>query len=216
MISPAQDNTPRGPVARLARLVLAHRRLVILAWALMLPVGILAAGQVSKRLSIDFSLPGQPGYEAAQKITRLYGNGGDTVPTVIVVTVPAGQTVRGERAQLTRAFDRARAAAPRSRIVDLTSTGDRRFITANGRTTFAIIYTRRRSFSAPATPRAVLPAVSSALPGADVQATGLNQLASGGSSKGPGVLAETLIGAAGVARGARVRVRVAAGVPARC
>jgi RND superfamily putative drug exporter len=39
--------------------------------------------------------------------------------------------------------------------------------------------------------------VSSALPGAQVQATGLNQLAKGGSSKGPGVLAETLIGAAG-------------------
>jgi RND superfamily putative drug exporter len=192
-----QDRLPDGPVARLARLVLAHRRLVILLWALMLPVGIFAAGQVSKRLSIDFSLPGQPGYEAAQKITHLYGNGGDIAPTVIVVRVPAGQTVRRDQAQLARAFDRARAAEPRSRIVDLASTRDPRFITADDRATFAIMFTPRQSFSATSTPRAVLPAVSSALPGAQVQATGLNQLANSGSSKGPGVLVETLIGAAG-------------------
>jgi putative drug exporter of the RND superfamily len=192
-----QDNPPGGPVARLARLVLAHRRVVIGLWALLLPVGIFAAGQVSKRLSIDFSLPGQPGYEAAQKITHAYGNGGDNSPTVIVVTVPVGQTVKRDRAQIARAFDRARAAEPRARIVDLASTGDSRFITADGRTTFAIMFTPRRSFSGPTTPRAVIPAVASGLPRSQVQATGLNQLASGGSSKGPGVLAETLIGAAG-------------------
>jgi len=89
---------------------------VIVVWALLLPVGIFAAGQVSKRLSIDFSLPGQPGYEAAQKITHAYGNGGDNSPTVIVVTVPIGQTVKRDQAQIARAFDRARTAEPVSRI----------------------------------------------------------------------------------------------------
>jgi RND superfamily putative drug exporter len=192
-----QDEVPGGAVARLARLVLAHRRLVIVVWALMLPVGIFAAGQVSKRLSIDFSLPGQPGYEAAQKITQAYGNGGENPPTVIVATVPAGRTVRGDQAQIARAFDRARVAEPHSRIIDLASTHDPRFLTADGRTTFALMFTPRQSFGGPTTPRGVLPAVSSALPGAQVQATGLNQLANSGSSKGPGVLAETLLGAAG-------------------
>ena len=45
-------------------------------------------------------------------------------------------------------------------------------------------------------------------PGTQVGFTGLDQLASGGSSKGPGVLVETLIGAGRRARRARVRVRL--------
>ncbi len=192
-----QDKALSGPVARLARLVLAHRRIVIVFWVLMVPAGIFGAGQVSKRLSIDFSLPGQPGYVAAQKVTRLYGNGGDVTPTVIVVTLPPGQTVRADQAQVAKAFDRARAAEPRARIVDLASTHDPRFITGDGRSTFAIMFTPPQSFSTPSTPPGVMPAVASAIPGARVHATGLNQLANSGSSKGTGVLAETLIGAAG-------------------
>ena len=45
-----------------------RRRWVIGVWLLMLIVGGAAAGQVSQRLSSDFSLPGQPGYETAQKM----------------------------------------------------------------------------------------------------------------------------------------------------
>lgn len=44
-----------------------------------------AAGQVSQRLSSDFSLPGQPGYETAQKMRHSYGNGGQP-PSVLTVT----------------------------------------------------------------------------------------------------------------------------------
>jgi hypothetical protein len=44
--------------ARLARFLLGHRRLVLLLWALLLPAGIYGAGHVSKRLKVDFSLPG--------------------------------------------------------------------------------------------------------------------------------------------------------------
>jgi hypothetical protein len=80
-------------IARLARSVLAHRRLVVLLWVLLLPAGIYGAAHVSKRLSSGFSLPGQPGYETAQKITHLYGNGGETEPTVVLVTLPSGHTV---------------------------------------------------------------------------------------------------------------------------
>ena len=79
--------------ARLARFVLAHRRLVVVVWLLLLPAGIYATTHVSNRLKADFSLPGQPGYETAQKITHLYGNGGSTDPTVVLVTLPPGQTV---------------------------------------------------------------------------------------------------------------------------
>src|SRR5438874_11367770 len=105
-IPPSVSHT--GSIARLARFVLAHRRLVALFWVLLLPAGIYGASHVSKRLSIDFSLPGQPGYETAQKITHLYGNGGDNNPAIVLVTVPAGQTVAGHRSELAQAFARAR------------------------------------------------------------------------------------------------------------
>lgn len=49
----SSDTLPCGLVTRLTRLVLVRRRL----WALLLSVGIFAAGQVSKRLSNDFPEP---------------------------------------------------------------------------------------------------------------------------------------------------------------
>jgi putative drug exporter of the RND superfamily len=55
-----------------------------------------------------------------------------------------------------------------------------------------------KGFGGPAIPDAFENALFRALPpGTQVGLTGLDQLASGGSSKGPGVLVETLIGAAG-------------------
>jgi putative drug exporter of the RND superfamily len=186
-------------IARLARFVLAHRRLVLLVWVLLLPAGIYGASHVSKRLSTDFSLPGQPGYETAKKITHLYGNGGDTSPTVVLVTLPRGQTVAREGRQLGRAFDEARAAVPRDRIVDYAATGDPRFVARGGGSEFALLFTPAgKGFGGPAIPPALDNALSRALPsGTQVGFTGLDELASGGSSKGPGVLVETLIGAAG-------------------
>ena len=49
-----EDTLPGSP---LARLVLADWRRVTVVWALPLPMGIFAAGQVSKRLSSDFPEP---------------------------------------------------------------------------------------------------------------------------------------------------------------
>jgi RND superfamily putative drug exporter len=188
-----------GAIVRLARLVLAHRRLVLLLWVLLLPAGVYGASHVSKRLSIDFSLPGQPGYETAKKITHLYGNGGDTDPAIVVVTLPAGQTVAGDRGQLTAAFDRARSEVHGARIVDYGATGDPSLVTADGRSTFALVFTpTERTFGAPKIPVTFERALASAVPaGTQVGLTGLQQLANGGSSKGPGVLVETMIGALG-------------------
>src|ERR1700676_3274536 len=80
---------PSNAITRLARFVVGHRRLVMLVWLILFPAGIYGASHVSNRLSVDFSLPGQPGYETAKQITRIYGNGGDSPPSVIVVTLPA-------------------------------------------------------------------------------------------------------------------------------
>jgi putative drug exporter of the RND superfamily len=190
---------PNGSVARLARWVLAHRRVVIVFWVVVFLAGGVGAGHVSKRLSFDFSLPGQPGYETAKKITHLYGNGGNNPSSVLVVTLPAGKTVRADQGEIAQAFNRARAAVPRARIVDFGSTHNPSFITADGRSTFAIVFAPlEKSFGAPKVPAAVERTVAAAVPaGTQVQLTGLQQLSNSGSEKGPGVFVETLIGGLG-------------------
>jgi RND superfamily putative drug exporter len=190
----------KGAIARLARLVLHHRRLVMLFWVVLFIAGGMGASHVSKRLSIDFSLPGQPGYETAKKIIHTYGGGGDAPPSIVVVTLPPAQSVRGDEAQVVGAFQRVRSGLPRTRVVDFGATGDSRFITAGGRTTYALMFTpEEHSFGAPKAPKRATQILSAALPaGTQVGLTGLQQLSNGEESgKGPGVFAETLIGALG-------------------
>src|ERR1700744_4197154 len=114
-----------GALARLAHAVLAHRRLVVAMWAIVFLAGAIGAGQVSQRLSFDFSLPRQPGYETAQKMAHLYGNGGESAPSLVGVTAPAGQSALSEQQQIGAAFAHARAAVPRARIVDYAATHNR-------------------------------------------------------------------------------------------
>ena len=49
-------------------------------------INLFLAEVAAKRLSFDFSLPDQPGYETAKKIAHLYGDGGDGPSSVLVVT----------------------------------------------------------------------------------------------------------------------------------
>jgi putative drug exporter of the RND superfamily len=202
----AAKNDRRGPaaqpaasfMARLAGFVLHHRKRVMAAWGVLFVAGMVAAGAVSNRLSFDFSLPGQPGYETAKQTIATFGNGGDQAPAIEVVTVPAGHTVQGDAAAIAAAFDRARAAVPRVRIVDLGSTGDQRFITSDGRSTFALLFEpTATSFGADTSAAGIEKALGAALPGDTVTTTGLEALASGGDNSGPGVLAETLLAGAG-------------------
>jgi putative drug exporter of the RND superfamily len=194
-----ERGTARVMMTPLTVFALRHRRWIIGFWLLILIAGGAAAGRVSQRLSTDFSLPGQPGYETAQKITRIYGNGSGQPPSIITVTVPAGQTVRADTGQIAAAFGKLRRADSQLRIVDYGDTRNPAFITGTGRTTYALLFAPLpRSFSASLASQRALPVLRSALPpGYHVAATGLAELSTGGDTKGPGVLAETLIGAAG-------------------
>jgi RND superfamily putative drug exporter len=188
-----------GTIARLARWVLAHRRIVIAFWIVAFLAGGMGAGSVSKRLSFNFALPGQPGYETAKRIAHEYGNGGESPSSVVVVTAPAGRTIASEQGQVSQAFARARASIPNVRIVDYGATHDPHLLTNDGRSTYAIVFTPvEKTFGAPKVPEQVNSTVAAALPaGTHAQLTGLGQLANGGSEKGPGVFVETLIGGAG-------------------
>ena len=126
----------------LAEFVLRHRKLVMMFWGLVLIAGIALAGRTTSRLTVDFSLPGQPGSETAHKIAQAFGNGGNTNPFVVTVTMPKGQTISGHEADVARSFAAIGAAVPSVRVVDEDNTGDHAFRTANDQTAYALVFWR--------------------------------------------------------------------------
>ena len=195
---PQSDVKEFSVLGRLARLVIRHRRRVMLAWLVCFAAGGYAASQLTHRLSYDFSLPGQPAYQTGQKILTLYGNGGNTTPSVLVVTVPTGQSVKGDESTISSALSSAQRTNPEVRIVDFVNTGNSKFITSDGRTTYVYLFAPpNTSLGADSRIAATQASVAKALPGDDVGLTGIDALSSGGSSRGPSVLIETLL--AGVA-----------------
>jgi RND superfamily putative drug exporter len=186
---------------RLAEFVLRHRKLVVLAWVVLLVAGVMSAGATSKRLVIDFSLPGQAGTEAANKIVHDFGNGGSTTPYLVSVTVPASQTLDGHEADVTRVFQATQKARPNLRIIDEATSHNKVFRTKDNRTAFALVFyppPHNSSFKSPTTP--LRDATTAAVPsGWKVGVTGEDALAEGDSSGGGGnsVLFETLLGGLG-------------------
>jgi RND superfamily putative drug exporter len=184
---------------RLSRFLLRHRLAVGLFWLAVLVVGMASAGTVPGRLATDFSLPGARSYEANQAILRVYGNGGDARPLVPVVTLPAGTTVDspGVRPALARAFG-AVARDPRLRVVSWASTADRAFVSADGRTTFGLVFPPPTGPNGPDLGPAVSGAMRGALPAsATLRVTGFEELSAGDGGAGTGVLTETLLGGVG-------------------
>ncbi len=184
----------------LAEFVLRHRKLVMVFWGLILIAGIALAGRTTSRLTVDFSLPGQPGSETAHTIAQAFGNGGNTNPFVVTVTMPKGQTITGHEADVARSFAAIGAAVPSVRVVDEDNTGDHAFRTANDQTAYALVFWRFN----PSPTQTILTdpihaAAQAAAPaGATIGVTGEDALAVGDSGgSGPGVLGETLIGAVG-------------------
>ena len=165
--------------------------------------GGLAAAQSGHRLSFAFELPGQPAYETNTAIVAKFGSGGDNPPLVVVVRLPPGTTADspGVRAQLAAAFGRATAALPGARAASWPSTGDRAFVSADGRTAFGLLYPVPDLASddpyASALPRLTRAVAGLRVDGAPVLVTGASILSSGGSGGGSSVLAETLLAGAG-------------------
>ena len=182
----------------LARFVLRHRLLVVLTWLAALVAGGAAAGSVSDRLSFDFSLPGQPGYQAEQQLIGTFGT--STADTFVpVLTVPAGETVQQHAAEIGKVFASVRAALPQARVVDLASTGDARFVTDDDRSTFALVQGPEPQGFGPGIEATLTPTLQAAAKasGLDAGLTSYNLLAAGGETDGPSVLVETLFGALG-------------------
>jgi RND superfamily putative drug exporter len=181
--------------------VLRHRRVVGAVWLVLLIAGMATAGQLSKRLSLDFSLPGQPGYQTEQQLIAQFGQTAEN-PLVAVLTVPAGQTVTGSRDAVGAVFAAVHQKVPQVRVVDYASTGDSRFVTNDGRSTFGLIFTPLPTGFGPGVEQDVKPALQAAAASHGLAGglTGEQPLAEGDSadaSSGPSILTETLIGAVG-------------------
>ena len=184
-------------IAAISRFVLRHKLFVVLFWVVATVAGILSAGPATSALSQRFDLPGRESTEVNRAIVEQYGNGGFNAPYVAVITLPAGSTVDspGVRDALATTFASVGAAAPNTRIADYASTGDRAFVSADGRTTFALIYPGFAPFDTAAVTAAL---ANPALPGAETHLSGSGETEESGEGEGSNsVLIETLIGAGG-------------------
>ena len=188
-------------MVRLAGFVLRHKLLVVLFWVAMFGVGVYASSQTTERLVVDFSLPGQPGYETETQLLE----------TLRQRRVQPADHRRRHRARgaprwsrsSTRSppvFDELEKALPGTRTVDFADTQDPKFITEDGRTTFLLVYPEPfESFTdvgptsrcAPSSSRrARTPASTSGSPATTCWPQGTED------PEAPSVLVETLIGAA--------------------
>jgi putative drug exporter of the RND superfamily len=193
-------------MASITRWVLAHKRIVTVFWVALTLIGIVSVSSATKAMDQKFSVPGKEGWETSVAITELFGGaGGDSAPIIPVVTVPSGKTVSSpgvhrQLAQVDRQLERALAG---SRLASYASTGDRAFVSADGRTTFAIVYPKPDPNSTfgentEAAKRASAALVGTTVAGAPVDVSGLDALQNAsGSDSGTGVLLESLLGGVG-------------------
>jgi putative drug exporter of the RND superfamily len=194
-------------VSSLTRRVLAHKRIVVVSWLVLTAVGVALAGPATDALEPGFSVPNKEGWETNEAITKRYGDtGGDTAPLVPVVVLADDKTVDspGVRTELAAIDERLRKALAGSRIASFASTGDRAFVSDDGRTTFALAYPPPDPHSqwgeAPQAAKAAARALGGAtVAGEPVRLTGIDALIedSGADSEGTSVLLEAVIGGAG-------------------
>jgi RND superfamily putative drug exporter len=194
------------PVSYITRWVLAHKRIVVLFWVVLTVVGIATVNQATNAMDQKFSVPGKEGWETNVAITEhFHGTGGDTAPIVPVVTLPQGKTVNspGVDAQLAKVDKELEQALPGARVASYASTGDRAFVSKDGRTTFAIVYPQPdpdasfgENLDAAKDARSAMSGVTVA--GAPVHVSGYDALYNdSGSDSGTGVLLESVLGGGG-------------------
>jgi putative drug exporter of the RND superfamily len=170
--------------------VLRHRRLVAVFWLAVTIAGVLLAGQVTGRFSSTQELPGLPSYHAAEVLRQSYGIG-DNPPIAVLVTLPSGEQVTSPAGHSDLGAALGPVSADRSlHVVSYLSTGNRELVSRNGRSALALVY---GGASQPASAQLASQLRSSLPAGVTVDATSLNDLASGGDSGGIGVLGEGVI-----------------------
>jgi RND superfamily putative drug exporter len=185
-------------LARLAHLTNHHRWAVIGAWTVLTLFGAFAAGEVSTRWYQGLAIPGGPAYEAGQRTLHAFGAGA-RAPNVIVFHTAGDAT---KSIAIERATRRAAATVPGALVSSYFTTGDAMYVSRDRHTTFAEVYppgpatvdTKSGALKMRAAAAAGLPS------GITVNVTGhlpLDEASATGSSGGPSLLVEAVIGALG-------------------
>jgi putative drug exporter of the RND superfamily len=193
--SRAYPERPQRGLGRLARSLLAHRKMVGLFWLAVAVVGIALVGPIAGRLTSTEALPGLPSYEAGLAIIHTYGNGGDNTPIVAVITLPGNERVDSPsgRAALSATF--AALESHRSlRVVSYPTVNDLRLIAPGGHAALGLVFAGDNpptSVQLAGWLRATAPT------GVTVATTSINDLQNAPGSGGIGVLGEVFIGAIG-------------------
>jgi RND superfamily putative drug exporter len=191
------EPTREGALARLARAIMRHRRLVAVGWIALTIFGAFAAQQVSKRWLEQFSIPGYSAYEANQRTLRIFGTGAQA-PNIAVLRVK-GDVTKSAAARETLA--RVSQEFPKFRTSSYFTTGSLAYVSSDRHTAFATFYPPGRpSFSSDAHFKELRAALKTAAPpGVETHVTGRDALydSQGSESGGPSVLTEALIGGAG-------------------
>ncbi|HMO00325.1 MAG TPA: MMPL family transporter [Miltoncostaeaceae bacterium] len=189
------------------RWVLGHRRWIVALWILIAVVAFGSVQQSVDALSDKFELPGRESTDAVNAIYDELGTGGPRVngPLTAVVQLPEGTTIDspGAREQVGAAFATVAESIPDVRYADYATTGDRTFVSEDGRTAFSVMWYPPSDVAFEPAKQAMDNAEAAAkdltVDGAQVRVTGYDPLAVGDSeeSSGPSVLVETLIGGLG-------------------
>jgi putative drug exporter of the RND superfamily len=184
-------------LVRLAHLVHRRRGRFVALWAVLTAFGVFATMQVSSRWFESFSIPGYSAYETNQKTVKTFGTG-EQAPLVAVFHSKGDVT----KHDLTPAIEKAAAVNPGSRVSSYFDSHNVLYVSRDRHTTFAEIYPPgQNTFSSEPHIGAVRAALQENVPpGVEASLTGLlplNDASSGGSSGGPSVLTEALIGGLG-------------------
>jgi putative drug exporter of the RND superfamily len=164
------------------RWVLAHKRIVASFWVVVTVVGIATVGTSTQSFSKQFSVPGREGFVTNARIARIFDNGGNNAPLLAVLTLPAGTPASSPavREGLRGVAAKLQAAIPGVRTASFASTGNRAFVSADGRTTFVIAYPPPDDESFGTNTRAAKTAAAvlagDRIAGAPVHVTGLDAL----------------------------------------
>jgi putative drug exporter of the RND superfamily len=184
-------------MTRLAHVIIRRRWYVIGAWILLTAVGAFSAGRLANRWFEEFSIPNEPAYEANVRATEAFGNG-RVGPFVAVQRAETDITkVKG----VGKAFERAAAVMPGTRMSSYFTTGDDAYLSPDRRVAFAEIFPPGKLDFEGVDVDPTRNALKAAAPkGVTANVTGIDALyaeSAGGDQGGPSVLAETMIGAFG-------------------
>jgi putative drug exporter of the RND superfamily len=120
--------------------VLAHKRTVAAFWVLLTIAGFWGAGRVTDALDDQFSMPDSEAFAVNEEIESRFQTGGATPPLVAVAELPPGREAADARGDLRQLEQRLERALPGARVASYGSTGERAYVSDDGRTTFALAY----------------------------------------------------------------------------